>query len=391
MLVLLGAGLSWGIHSLTPSISPVSERVTTGITTLVRSSEETITPEEATTPEETATLDGELLSVADVVENTGAAVVTITTTRSRRYSRSPSEKQQGFEDFFGQFPRRRTPPERREQGSGSGFVIDSNGHIITNAHVVQGATQVTVTLRDGQEFTGEVLGSDMMTDIAVIQIDAEALPFLALGDSEELRVGEAAIAIGNPLGLDNTVTTGIISATGRSSGEIGVPDRRVEFIQTDAAINPGNSGGPLLNRQGQVIGINTAIIQNAQGLGFAIPINTAREVATQIIETGEIQHAYLGVRIATLTPALQEELGFRGFSGVDAGVVVVEVMPSSPAAEAGLKQGDVILRVGETATATASDLQQAVSDVAVGSELSLLVQRGGEELEISVVTGRLPS
>lgn len=178
-----------------------------------------------------------------------------------------------FRQFFGsELP---TPPGKQiERGTGSGFIIGADGRILTNAHVVDGADTVTVTLKDGRTFKGKVLGEDSVTDVAVVKIQANQLPTVALGKSDQLKLGEWAIAIGNPLGLDNTVTTGIISATGRSSSAVGVPDQRVSFIQTDAAINPGNSGGPLLNQRGEVIGMNTAIIQGAQGLGFAIPIDS---------------------------------------------------------------------------------------------------------------------
>lgn len=202
--------------------------------------------------------------IAEAVEKTGSAVVRIDSTRTTasRYTLSGT---------------------RVARGTGSGFIMRSNGLILTNAHVVSGADRVTVTLKDGRRFTGQVLGADRATDVAVIQIQANNLPTVSIGNSEQLKIGEWAIAIGNPLGLDNTVTVGIISGTERSSRAIGARSREVRFIQTDAAINPGNSGGPLLNQNGQVIGINTAIIQGAQGIGFAIPINQAQQIATQLI------------------------------------------------------------------------------------------------------------
>jgi serine protease Do len=203
--------------------------------------------------------------VADAVAKTGSAVVRIDSTRttSSRYTQSG---------------------RRVARGTGSGFIIRSNGIILTNAHVVSGADRVTVTLKDGRQLTGQVLGADSATDVAVVQIQANNLPTVSIGNSDQLKIGEWAIAIGNPLGLDNTVTVGIISGTERSSRALGArSSRQVSFIQTDAAINPGNSGGPLLNQNGQVIGINTAIIQGAQGLGFAIPINQAQQIASQLI------------------------------------------------------------------------------------------------------------
>jgi len=229
--------------------------------------------------------------IAAAVEKVGPAVVRINA--SRHVSQNPS-----LEDFFGSMP----SSPREDSGTGSGFIIQEDGLIITNAHVIENSDVVTVSLRDGRFFEGEVLGIDTMTDVAVIKINASDLPVVKLGRSQDLITGEWAIAIGNPLGLDNTVTAGIISATGRSSNEVGVPDKRVRFIQTDAAINPGNSGGPLLNIEGEVIGINTAIKANAQGLGFAIPIETASRISQQLATKGKAEHPYLGIHMVTLNP-----------------------------------------------------------------------------------------
>jgi len=223
--------------------------------------------------------------IAAAAERVGPAVVRIDSSRTVS-ARLPDMLNRRF---FGA-PSTEPAPRRVEEGTGSGFIIDSNGLILTNAHVIDGADRVTVTLKDGRSFEGSVLGEDPVTDVAVVRIQAASLPKVAVGNSEALRPGEWAIAIGNPLGLDNTVTAGIISATGRTSNQIGVADRRVGFIQTDAAINPGNSGGPLLNEQGEVIGMNTAIIGGAQGLGFAIPIATAQRIANQLISTGRVEH-----------------------------------------------------------------------------------------------------
>jgi S1-C subfamily serine protease len=235
--------------------------------------------------------------VSAVVEKVGSAVVRIDAAK-RVTTEVPSVfKDPFFRQFFGaELPQE--PQQQIERGTGSGFIISADGRVLTNAHVVDGADTVIVTLKDGRKFQGKVLGTDSVTDVAVVKIQADRLPTVTLGNSEQMKPGEWAIAIGNPLGLDNTVTTGIISATGRSSSDIGVPDKRVSFIQTDAAINPGNSGGPLLNARGEVIGMNTAIIQGAQGLGFAIPINKAQQVAAQLIATGKVEHPYL-TRCAT--------------------------------------------------------------------------------------------
>jgi Trypsin-like serine proteases, typically periplasmic, contain C-terminal PDZ domain len=237
------------------------------------------------------------------VQKVGPAVVRIDATRKVK----PGNRGLSPEDFLGLDPNSggRGGVER---GTGSGFVIGADGVILTNAHVVEGADTVSVTLRDGRSFTGRVLGADQVTDVAVVKIEANDVPVVTIGNSDKLLSGEWAIAIGNPLGLDNSVTAGIISATGRSSSEVGVPDKRIGFIQTDAAINPGNSGGPLLNASGEVIGMNTAIIQGAQGLGFAIPIKAAQQVAKELISTGQVEHAYLGIEMATLTPDVKQQI-----------------------------------------------------------------------------------
>ena len=216
-----------------------------------------------------------------------------------------------------------------------------------------------------------------------------------LGNSEQLRPGEWAIAIGNPLGLDNTVTAGIISATGRSSSDVGVPDKRIGFIQTDAAINPGNSGGPLLNQQGQVVGMNTAIIGGAQGLGFAIPINRATEVANQLVAKGKVEHPYLGIQMATLTPDLKETLN-RDSGGslrvqASQGVIIVGVAGNSPASRAGLQTGDVLQQINGRPIKTADDVQQVVDGSTIGGSLPVEVSRNGRNLTIAVRPGEFPT
>jgi S1-C subfamily serine protease len=230
--------------------------------------------------------------------------------------------------------------------------------------------------------------------VAVIKIEAADLPTVTLGDSDRLQPGEWAIAIGNPLGLDNTVTVGIISATGRTSNQIGVPDKRVGFIQTDAAINPGNSGGPLLNAQGQVIGMNTAIIGGAQGLGFAIPINTAENLAEQLIANGKVEHPFLGIQMVTLTPEVAAEaeknLGEDWKLKGQTGALVVRVLPNSPAATAGLAEGDVIQKIADQAIATAEDVQNQVAKSQVGKPLSVTVLRKGKSQTVSVSPGDFP-
>ncbi len=329
--------------------------------------------------------------VSKVVNEVGHSVVRIDASRTVANNTSPMLNDPFFRQFFGsQIPN--IPQERVQRGFGSGFVVSSDGLILTNAHVVDGSDEVNVTLKDGRTYEGKVMGTDSLTDVAVIKIEAADLPAVTFADSEQLQPGEWAIAIGNPLGLDNTVTTGIVSATGRSSAQVGIADKRVSFIQTDAAINPGNSGGPLLNAQGEVIGINTAIIQNAQGLGFAIPVNTARDIAEDLIANGKVEHPYLGIQMAGITSELKEQLKARRNIdlGTDEGVLIVGVVPNSPADNAGLRSGDVILEVANNSIAKADEVQKAVSKVEVNSDLVLRVQRDGKPQNIEVKVGVLP-
>ncbi|MBE8998053.1 trypsin-like peptidase domain-containing protein [Nostoc sp. LEGE 12447] len=331
--------------------------------------------------------------VTQVVQKVGPAVVRINSSRTVR-SQIPDEFNDPlFRRFFGsQLPQSQ---ERVERGTGSGFIISADGRILTNAHVVDGADTVTVTLKDGRTLEGKVLGKDELTDVAVVKIQAENLPSVAIGNSDQLQPGEWAIAIGNPLGLDNTVTTGIISATGRSSNLIGAADKRVEYIQTDAAINPGNSGGPLLNSRGQVIAMNTAIIQGAQGLGFAIPINTAQRISSQIIATGKVEHPYLGIQMVGLTPQMKQNINSDPNSGLsvdeDKGVLVVKVVPNSPAAKAGIRAGDVIQKLGGQAVTDANSVQKVVENSQIGGDLRLELRRNGQNLNVAVQPGAFPT
>jgi S1-C subfamily serine protease len=227
----------------------------------------------------------------------------------------------------------------------------------------------------------------------VVKVNETNLPVVSLGSSQNLQPGEWAIAIGNPLGLDNTVTAGIISALGRSSGQIGV-DKRVNFIQTDAAINPGNSGGPLLNQKGEVIGVNTAIIQGAQGLGFAIPIETAQRIAKQIIEKGSVTRAYLGIQMLTLDPNVKKEINDDQNSDLkvteDSGVLVTRVVPNSPAASVGIRPGDVIVKIDGETTTSADKIQQFVEGKSVGDRLRVELKRNGQVVNVSLEAGKFP-
>ncbi|MEL6325569.1 MAG: HhoA/HhoB/HtrA family serine endopeptidase [Cyanobacteria bacterium J06626_23] len=327
--------------------------------------------------------------VTDVVNEVGPAVVRINA--SRTVSRQIPE---AFNDpfFGGRFDN--LPQERTERGVGSGFIISEDGRIITNAHVVDGADRVQVTLKDGRTLEGEVMGSDPVTDVAVIKVSESNLPTVQLSDSDQIQPGEWAIAIGNPLGLDNTVTAGIISGVGRSSSQVGVPDKRVEFIQTDTAINPGNSGGPLLNAQGEVIGVNTAIIRGAQGLGFAIPINTAERIATELAETGTVQHPYLGIQMVTLSPETKADINSNPNSNLtveaEEGVLIARVVPNSPAARSGLRAGDVIVEIEGEAVTESLKVQQLVAGGRVGEPLQMQVLRNGQNEILSVRPGEFP-
>jgi len=281
---------------------------------------------------------------------------------------------------------------QQQQGQGSGFITRSDGIVLTNAHVVEGASEVSVTLPDGRSFSGKVLGSDPVTDVAVVRVAASGLPVAPLGDSSKVKPGEWAIAIGNPLGLDNTVTAGIISAIQRTNalGE----GQRVPYLQTDAAINPGNSGGPLINDRGQVIGINTAIRRApGAGLSFAIPITVARQIAAQILERGTASHPYIGVRLQALTPQLAREIN----ASTDEcrvpevnGVLVVEVMAGSPAAQSGLKPCDLIDQVGGNDVKNPSQVQLAVDGGRVGAPLTIGIRRQNQKTKLVVRPAELP-
>jgi S1-C subfamily serine protease len=320
--------------------------------------------------------------ITEVVDKVGSSVVRINTSRTTGQAQNADSP---LRRFFGEVPE--SGGQQVEQGTGSGFIIE-NGKVITNAHVVQGADKVTVTLKDGRVLQGKVLGLDTVTDVAVVKIEGNNLPSVALGDSEKLKPGEWAIAIGNPLGLDNTVTAGIISATGRSSSQVGDGSKRVNYIQTDAAINPGNSGGPLLNASGQVIGMNTAILRNAQGLGFAIPINQVQRVASQLAAKGKVEHPFLGVQMISLTEQVRQQINQDSSAGikidVDKGALIGKVMANSPAAQGGVKDGDVIIAVNGQNVSSASDVQTEVEKSQVGSEMVLGLRRNGQNIQVTV-------
>ena len=331
--------------------------------------------------------------VTAAVNRVGSAVVRIDTERTITRRNDPMMEDPFFRRFFGDsFPQQ--SPTEQLRGLGSGFILDKSGVILTNAHVVDKADKVTVRLKDGRTFEGKVKGIDEVTDLAVVKIDAgKDLPVAPLGSSDHVEVGDWAIAVGNPLGFDNTVTLGIVSTLKRSSAQVGISDKRLDFIQTDAAINPGNSGGPLLNGLGEVIGINTAIRADAMGIGFAIPIDKAKTIASQLQLNGKVAHPYLGVQMVTLTPELAKQNNNDPNSMFAIpevkGVLVMRVVPNSPAATAGIRRGDVILQIENKAITSAEQLQGVVEESTLGQALQVKIQRGNQTQMLSVRTAEL--
>jgi serine protease Do len=280
------------------------------------------------------------------------------------------------------------PQQRREKALGSGVIISPEGYILTNNHVVDSANEVVVTLHDKREFKARVIGTDARTDIAVLKIDGSHFPALTLGDSSKVEVGDVVLAIGDPFGVGQTVTAGIVSATGR--GGLGI-EQVEDFIQTDAPINPGNSGGALVDDEGHLIGINTAILSGNsggnQGIGFAVPINMARHDLDQILAHGKVEHGYLGILPQDVTPALAKAFNTKDTNGA----LVGEVTPDSPAAHAGLKQGDVIVAVNGEPVADANQLRSRVGMMNPNTTATLKVLRDGKEENVAVTLGEFPS
>jgi serine protease Do len=314
-----------------------------------------------------------------------------------RLPRGRRQVPEGFEDldpllkrFFEDMPdmdQFERMPNIPRQSSGSGVIIDSDGVILTNNHVVAGGGKITVKLHDGREFVATEVKTDPNTDLAVIRIKATgSLPFASLGDSDRLQIGDWVLALGQPFGLENTVTAGIISAKGRSIGMM----RHEEFLQTDAAINPGNSGGPLVNLQGEVIGVNTAISSSSggfQGVGFAVPVNVAKWVSTQLLKDGQVHRAYLGVGIQPLDQDLAGQLGLN----TPGGALITDVQPDSPAAAAGIKPQDVIVEFGGTPITSHRQLQAVVGRAAIGKAMPITVLREGKQVKLSVTVREQPA
>jgi Do/DeqQ family serine protease len=321
--------------------------------------------------------DGLVPTLAPMIERVVPGVVNISTRTRIRVQENPLLQDPFFRQFFGNIPN--VPREREEQSLGSGVIVDARrGYILTNNHVIAKADEISVTLRDGRKYKAKLVGTDPASDIAVIHIKAENLTAVPLGDSGKLRVGDFVVAIGNPFGLGQTVTSGIVSALGRSG--LGIEGYE-DFIQTDASINPGNSGGALVNLQGELVGINTAIVGPSGGnvgIGFAIPVSMARQVMDQLIEYGEVRRGQLGVYIQDLTPELAKALGVSQ----ERGAVVTQVAPGSPAAKAGLKTGDVVVKVDGKPVHNAADLRNTVGLMRIGQTVTLDVLRDGKPLQV---------
>lgn len=346
------------------------------------------TPKGKNEEAEVSRIEG-LPSFAGLVDKLKPSVVNISTTsvlRQRGFFsfRSPFGQDDPFEEFFKRFFGGDVPQrEFRQHGLGSGFIISEDGYVVTNNHVVDRAQDIQVILEGGEKYEAKVIGKDPKTDLALLKIEPKGkLPAIVFGDSDKLRIGDWVIAIGNPFGLGHTVTAGIVSAKGRVLGFGNYDD----FIQTDAPINPGNSGGPLFNLQGEVVGVNTAIVAGGQGIGFAIPINMARNVVEQIKDKGRVIRGWLGVLVQQVTPEIAEGMNLKE----PRGALVSDVTPGGPAEKAGIKRGDVIVGINEHEVKSVSDLTSAVALTPPGTQSKLHVIREGEEKEITVTIGELP-
>jgi serine protease Do len=330
-------------------------------------------------------------SFTDLAKKMKPSVINIRSTKIVKHPegsfRGPFGPKSPFRDFFGdEFFERffgENPPKEFPQNSlGSGFIIDEQGYILTNNHVIEKADKIKVRLSNEKEFDAEVVGRDPKTDIALIKIEStKPLQAVTMGDSDKLQVGEWLIAIGNPFGLEHTVTAGIVSAKGRVIGSGPYDD----FIQTDASINPGNSGGPLINMRGEVIGINTAIIAGGQGIGFALPINMVKQILPQLKEKGEVTRGWLGVMIQSVTPELAKQFGLEKSEGA----LVAQVMEGSPAEKAGIKREDIIIEFDHKKIDKMSELPRTVANTPIGKQVEVKVIRQGKETELKIEVGEL--
>jgi serine protease Do len=327
--------------------------------------------------EETGSMFRTPESFSALAERSSPAVVNIRTVKTIkgggrvfRHFRSPFGEDDPMNDFFKRFFGENHPRDFKQRSLGSGFIINKEGYIVTNNHVIENADKIEVILKDEKEYEAEIIGRDPNTDLALIKIKSEDnFPTLKLGDSSKVKIGQWVAAIGNPFGLDNTVTAGIVSAKGRVIGSGPYDD----FIQTDASINPGNSGGPLLNMDGEVIGINTAIIASGQGIGFAIPVNMAKGIIDQLKASGEVTRGWLGVGIQDLSPEVAEYYGIEK----NKGVLVTEVFPGDPADQAGVKPKDINVAVNRRPVESSRDLTRTIAGISVGDETKIKVLRNG--------------
>ena len=340
-------------------------------------------------------------SFAPVVSHVAQSVVQVDVSTKSKEVRIPVQQMPFDNDMLRQFfgnqfapgNQERTYRTPRQDGTGSGVIVSKDGYIITNNHVVDGADTIKVKLNDGREFTGKVVGRDPRSDIAVIKIKATDLPFITIADSDKIEVGDLCLAIGNPFGIGQTVTMGIVSAVGRNGVPVGDMSDKYHFenfIQTDAAINPGNSGGALVDTEGRLIGINTAILSRTggyEGIGFAVPVNTARNVMESLIAKGKVDRGYMGVSIQDINPALAEQFGLLPDQH---GALISDVMPDSPADKAGLKGGDVVLEFNGKTVPSSNRLQYEVADTAPGTAVPVKILRNGKEQTIQLTVRELP-
>jgi serine protease Do len=347
-----------------------------------------------TTPNSTVVTNSDIPMVpanfSELAENIRPGVVNIQVIKKiknidfgfRHFSGAPFGEKNPFGDFFGPFSEENPPRGFEQRGVGSGFVMNRDGYILTNNHVVEDADQIKVKLTSGKEYDGKIVGRDPKTDLALIKIEASSdLQPLSLGNSDDLKVGSWVVAVGSPFGLEQTITAGIVSAKGRVIGS-GPYDN---FIQTDASINPGNSGGPLINMKGEVVGINTAIIASGQGIGFAIPINMAKEIAPQLQEKGHVTRGWLGVSIQEVTPALVKSFDLKEKKGA----LVAQVVSGSPAEKAGIEQGDVIVEFDGKEVTDSKDLPRIVASTPIGKAVTIKLLRNGKALDRQMKVGEM--
>jgi serine protease Do len=380
--LLVGGGLGWTLTSSAKPVLGAARAVTLSVA--------------PSDPQASGASSGSLSQgFADVIQPILPAVVNIQTTSnvqqtSQQMPQLPDDPffRRFFGDPFGNNDQQPTP--RREHGLGSGVIISPEGYILTNNHVVENATDITVQLSDKRQFKAKLIGTDPRSDVAVVQIQATGLTPMKLGDSSKLRVGDIVLAIGNPFGFDHTVTMGIVSGTGRHNQEITPDGGYADFIQTDAAINPGNSGGALVNARGELIGLNTAIYSGNGGnlgIGFAIPVNMARGIMEQLLKNGKVSRGYLGIGIQNVTPELAQAFKLSSTNGV----LVGDVTSGSPGSKAGLEKGDVIVGLNGQSVSDAEDLRLRVSQIAPGTPVKMDIVRNGQKRQVSATLAELPA